>query len=98
GCETAGEVVVVVTTIRVITLNQSTRRREVFGNRQQQSRVVIQLERKLYEAFAEGRFTDDERAIVILKRPGDDFSRGSRIAVYQDDDGNRVGSLIYCRI
>src|ERR1043165_1421081 len=86
GCQTAGEVVVVETAVRIVALNQATRRGVVLGNRQQQRRVVIQLERKLYETFAKRRLADDERAIVILKRAGDDLGCRSSLAVNQHDD------------
>src|SRR5689334_17425844 len=98
GSKTAREVVVVETAVRIITLDQSTRRREVFRDRQQQRRVVVQLEWKLYETFAEGRFADDQRAIVILKRAGDDLGRRSSVAVDQHDNRNAVRILVHGRI
>src|SRR6185437_16430849 len=96
--ETAREVIVVETAVGIVTLNQSARRREVFRDRQQQRRVVVQLEWKLYEAFSKSRFTDDQRAVVILKRAGNDFRRRSRIAVDQNDHGNAIRILVDCRI
>ena len=49
--------------------------------------VFGDLKDGLDEALAEGGFADDESAVVILQGAGDDLSRGCRVAIDQDDDG-----------
>ena len=45
------------------------------------------VEDGLDEALAEGGFADDQGAVVVLQRAGDDLSGRGGIAVDEDDDG-----------
>jgi hypothetical protein len=47
----------------------------------------------LDEAFAEGGFADDQGAVMILQRAGDDLSGGGRVAVHDHDDGEGVAAV-----
>ncbi|EAU68236.1 hypothetical protein STIAU_7773 [Stigmatella aurantiaca DW4/3-1] len=49
------------------------------GNRQLQPRAILQLDDGLHAALAEGLRAHDDRAPVVLERPGDDL-RGRRAA------------------
>ena len=54
--------------------------------RQRKPGVLGDLEDRLHQALAEGRLADDQGAIMILQRAGDDLRRRGRIAVHQHHD------------
>src|SRR5205085_12088735 len=43
--------------------------------------AAVEVEDRLHESLAEGRLADDDGAIVILQRPGDDLARRRRAFV-----------------
>src|SRR5207244_1240912 len=53
----------------------------------EQQCTLGERELRLDETFSESGFTEDQRAIVILQRAGDDFRSGGGIAVDQHHDG-----------
>ncbi len=54
---------------------------------QSQAGVFAEVVDGLYQALAKGGFADDQGAIMVLKRAGNDLRRRSRVSVYQYDDG-----------
>ncbi len=85
----AGVVVVVVVERNacVVALDEAARGRVVVIGGQRQAGILAQVVDGLHQALAEGGFADDQRAVVILQRAGDDLSRRSGAAVDQHDDG-----------
>ena len=61
-------------------------RRQILRDGQLERRAVfLVVVEDLHRALAEAGLPDDERAVVILERAGDDLRRGSRAAVDQHD-------------
>ena len=91
--ESAGEcagVIVVVVVERdagVVALDEPARGRVVVIGGQRQAGVFAEVVDGLHQAFAEGGFADDQGAVVILQRAGDDLCRRGGVAVDQHDDG-----------
>ena len=70
------------------TLNRAAARREPLARRDLERVAAVELVDALHESLAEARLSDDERAIVILQRAGDDLGRRRGALVRQDDDRN----------
>src|ERR1700722_2139214 len=70
----------------VVTLDEAAGRGVVVVGGQGKARVFANLEDGLNQAFAEGRLTDNQSAIVILQSAGDNLRCGGSVAVDQDDD------------
>src|SRR5207244_13225553 len=73
----------------VITLNQSPARSVVASGGEREARVFAERLYGLYEPFAECSLADDEAAIVILHRAGDNFRGRGGVVIHQDDERNR---------
>ena len=81
----AVEVIVVERNVGVVTLNQASARRVVLGRGQRQTGVLRQRINRLHQTFAESSFADDQAAIMILNRAGNNLSRRCGSAVHQHD-------------
>ena len=80
-------VIVVKRNVAVVALNQAPAGRVVARRGQSQSGIFRQRIHGLYESFAEGDFADDQAAVMILNRSGNDFGGGGGRAVDQHHDG-----------
>src|SRR3954468_23680789 len=58
------------------------------GGSQLQRVPAVEIEHRLHETLPEARLAKDERAVVILKRAGDNFGRGGRVLVRENDEGS----------
>ena len=76
-------VIVVEREIGVIALNQASARRVVLGSGECKAGVLRQRIDGLHQSFTEGDFADNQAAIVVLDRSGDDFGRRCRAAIHQ---------------
>ena len=73
----------------VIALNQSAARSVVAGGGEREARVFAERLYGLYEPLTERSLTDDEAAIVILHRAGNNFRGRGGVVIHQDDERNR---------
>jgi len=80
-------IVVVKRDAGVVALNEAAGRRVVMVGRQGEAGIFAQIVYGLNEAFAEGGFTDDEGAVVILQCAGDDFGCRCGVAIDENYDG-----------
>ena len=80
----------------VVALDEAAGRRVVVVGGEGEAGVFGDLEDGLDEALAEGGFADDQGAVMILQRAGDDLSGGGGVAVDEDDDGI-LGSFFAAR-
>src|SRR5205085_2597711 len=87
-------VIVIKTFVRVVALNQATRRRVILRNRQQQSRAVFELKWILHKSFTETGLANYQSAVVILKRARQDFRCRGRAAIDQHDERRLVWRII----
>src|SRR3954469_680660 len=63
--------------------------------------AAVEREDRLDESFAEAGRANDERAIVVLERAGDDLRRRCRRSVDEDDEWNLradVGAVRACNL
>src|SRR3979409_1682744 len=67
------EVIVIKRDVGVLALNQASTRSVVLGGGQGQTSVLGKREHSLHQALAEGDFTDDQSAVMVLDRSADDF-------------------------
>src|SRR5882724_2422472 len=78
-------VVVVERDARVFALDQPSTGRVVLGGGECKAGIFCKRINRLDQTFAEGSFTHDQTAVVILDGAGDDLGRGSRAAIHQYD-------------
>ena len=57
----------------VVALDEASAGRVVVIGRERKSRVIGERIDRLNQSLAEGNFADDDRAVVVLERSGDDF-------------------------
>ena len=94
----AGMVVVVIVErdAGVVALDEAAGRRVVVIGGERQAGVFAQVVDSLHQAFAEGGFADDQRAVVILQCAGNDLRRRSRAAIDQHHDGEGLAAVAMC--
>ena len=94
GGERAGVVVVVVErNALVVALNQAAGRGVVVVGGEGEAGVFAEVVDGLHQALAEGGFADDQGAVVILQRAGDNLGGRSGVAVDQHDDGEGFAAV-----
>ena len=78
-------VIVVERDVGVIALNQTSARRVVLRRGQRQAGVLGERIDGLHQTFAESGFADNQSAIMVLNRAGNDLRCRSRAAIHQHD-------------
>ncbi len=77
----------------VIALNQAATGSVVTRGSQRETGVFAERGHRLNQALAEGGFADNQTAVVILHRAGNDLRSRSRIIIHQDDERHSVTAI-----
>ena len=81
------------------TLNRAPARREPFARRELERVAAVERIHALHQTLAVARLSDDERAIVILQRAGDDLGRrGGALVGHHDERNGRRGRRGLCDV
>src|SRR5579863_5165403 len=86
GFGVAVVVVIVKRNVAIVALDQATTRRVVVSRGEGEAGILRQRINGLNQALAERHFTDDQAAIMILNRSGNNFRRRGSQAIYQNDE------------
>ena len=71
-----------------LAMNRASARRVPLAGRDLELVAALERIHRLHESLAERRRSDDERAVVVLQRAGDDLRGRRRAAVEQHDERN----------